>query len=73
MKMFDDNWEIDYFFIENMEGEAQCMICYSVISKKTLYKIKRHYCACHNLFEFFTGDERKVKLLELKAAFFLNS
>ena len=36
--MFDENWEYD-FFLDNMDGNAQCTVCYRTL--------------CRNSFVFF--------------------
>lgn len=53
-----------------MNGDAQCVICYSIIRKQTYY-LRKHYYSCHGNYNNLTGGDRSLKLFELKAAFFL--
>lgn len=69
--MFDDEWENTFFFIENMDDDAQCLICNKIISEKSLYYIKRHYDSCHGNINKLNNSDRTLLLLELKAKFFL--
>ena len=63
-KMFDENWKYD-FFIENMDGNAQCIVLYIVIALYVvmLFFIKRHYEASHVFFDSIKGNDRNLKLL----------
>jgi len=63
--MFDLNWENKLFFIENMDGNAQCLLCHYVACRFTLDVIKRHYQLCHGGYDEIKGRERDVKVLEM--------
>ncbi|XP_023212740.1 general transcription factor II-I repeat domain-containing protein 2-like [Centruroides sculpturatus] len=48
-RMFQDEWEADYFVVQNKHGFATCLICReSVILKK--YNIARHFNTKHKSF-----------------------
>jgi len=58
------------FVIENIYGDAECVICSSFLPISKLYNIKRHYSLKHSDFKDLI-DGRERKLLELKAKYFL--
>lgn len=60
-----------FFFIENMDGEAQCVIYYHVISNKGLFCLRRHYYSCHENYDNLSGGDWSLKLFQLRAEFFL--
>lgn len=67
-RLFQDNWEEEYFVVPNKHSSSTCLICReSVILKK--YNIMRHYNTKHKMFSdsFPVGSAlRKEKLCVLK-------
>lgn len=55
-RLFQDEWETDYFVVANKNNTATCLICReSIILKK--YNISRHFSAKHKSFDatFLSG------------------
>jgi hypothetical protein len=64
--LFQKNWKIDYFFIEQNE-KPMCLICRTFISQLKASNVKRHYDTTHlNAFRDITGKLREEKLKDLK-------
>ena len=67
-RMFQENWEEEYFVVPNKKGSATCLICQeSFILKK--YNIIRHYTKKHESFDSFYSPGslmRKEKLNSFK-------
>ena len=67
-RLFQDNWEAEYFVVLNKNGSATCLIGReSVILKK--YNIMRHYTTKHKMFSdsYPVGSalrKRKVALFQ---------
>lgn len=70
--MFNIEWETQFFFVENMEGEAHCLICNKIIAHVTRYSLCRHYESSHNQYDLILGTERSSLLLQKKAEYYLN-
>jgi len=51
---------MQYFFIENIEGDAESVICYSTFPISKLYNTKRHYSLKYSDFNDLI-DWRKLK------------
>lgn len=67
-RMFQENWEEEYFVVPNKKGSATCLICReSFILKK--YNITRHYTKKHESFDTIYSPGslmRKEKLIFFK-------
>ena len=69
--MFDENWEYN-FFIENMDGNAKCIVCLGQ-NYSFFFLVKINYEASHGLFDDIKGKDWTLKLLQFKANNFFNS
>jgi len=48
-RLFQDNWEEQYFVVQNKKGSATCLICRETVIQKK-YNIFRHYTTKHESF-----------------------
>ena len=65
-RVFQEKWEIKYFFIEN-KNKPICLICNESISVCKEYNLKRHYEAHHSKhYANLSEESRQSKLIELK-------
>ncbi|XP_060803031.1 general transcription factor II-I repeat domain-containing protein 2-like [Amyelois transitella] len=71
-RLFQDEWETDYFVVPNKNNAATCLICRdSIILKK--YNISRHFTTKHKSFDetFSPGSAlRNEKLIFLKKSLY---
>ena len=45
-RLFDDNWEHEFFAIANT-NKKPCLICHETIAEMKRYNVKRHYDSKH--------------------------
>ena len=65
-RIFQERWEVEYFFIEHC-GASVCLICNENIAVMKAYNLKRHYETRHKGdFGKFEGKMREEKLASLK-------
>jgi len=64
-RKFNNEWELEYFFIEN-DGKLLFLICNENIANVKKQNIERHYEKKHENYKEFKGKLRETKLEELK-------
>jgi hypothetical protein len=42
-KIFQDSWEIEFFYISGKKHDALCLICHKTKNISKRYNINRHY------------------------------
>jgi hypothetical protein len=64
-RVFNDQWSIRYFFVQNTD-KCICLICNEAVSVFKEYNLKRHYNTKHGAkYDQFQENLRKKKLEEL--------
>lgn len=66
-RVFQADWEVKYFVIEN-DGKAHCLLCHVVIKSVKTFNIERHYKTHAAEYDCYQGNSRKMKLESLKSA-----
>lgn len=61
--MFPVQWELQFFFAENIYSEPECMICYRTVSVRKKYNIERHYNTCHSLMHKNLNETQRRELV----------
>ena len=67
-RKFQSAWTEKYFFVEHY-SKPVCLICQTSMAVMKECNVKRHYQTCHNKYEEYVGEGRKLKIRSLISGF----
>ena len=65
-RTFKSAWTEKYFFVERY-SKPVCLICQTSIAVMKKFNVKHHYETCHSKYKEYVGENRKLKIKNLKS------